>query len=432
MRISIFGLGYVGCVGLGCLAEAGHNVIGVDINNKKVDLINNGIATISENKIDDLIKKHKTSGKIKATLDNISAVLESEVGIICVGTPNDKNGHLNMNNVKNVASEIAKAIRKKKSFFTIAIRSTVMPGTNKKIGEIIEKKSGKKLNLDFAVVSNPEFLREGSAVDDFNNPPYTVAASDSDKAIKILKNVYQSVKGEFIRTDIGTAEMIKLVNNSFHALKVSFANEIGRLCKELNIDSHNLMDLFVKDKILNISSYYLKPGFAYGGSCLPKDLKALNTISHDKYIDLPVLLSIDNSNKKHIDYAYRLIKGKNKKNIGFFNISFKPGTDDLRFSPSLELVERLLGKGYHIRIYDKNVNLSKLMGKNKEFLYEKLPHINKILLDDIKKLKDFSDLIIVTNKSNEISKLRDYDEYILDLSRINFLEGRDKYDGICW
>lgn len=432
MKISIFGLGYVGCVSLGCLAESGHNVVGVDINERKVELVNSGFATISENKIDELIKRNRESGSIKATSDSISAVLDTDVGIICVGTPSGENGHLNMDNIEKVATEIAKAIKVKNNFFTVAIRSTVMPGTNKKVSNIIEKISGKKLDKDFAVVSNPEFLREGSAVKDFYNPPYTITASSSEKAIEIIKKVYNSVNAQFIRTDIGSAELIKFVNNSFHALKVTFANEIGRLCKELDIDSHNLMNLFLKDKILNISPYYLKPGFAYGGSCLPKDLKALNTISHDKYIDLPVLFSVDISNRKHIDYAYNLIEGKNINRIGFINIAFKSGTDDLRFSPGLELIERLIGRGYKIKIYDKNVNSSKLMGKNKKFLYTKLPHIDKLLVKSLSQLKSFSDLIVITNKSNELINLKDFDKYIIDLTRVEFLKNMGKYEGICW
>lgn len=433
MDISIFGLGYVGCVGLGCLAESGHNIIGVDVSESKVDLINRGQATIVEKDIDEIIKRNRERGRIIATIDSVKAVKVSDVAIICVGTPNDKYGHLSMETIDKVSFQIGMALKDKNGFFTVAIRSTVMPGTNKRVGEIIEQTSKKKINTDFAVVSNPEFLREGTAVEDFYNPPYTVVASDCDEAIEVMGNVYKKIKGEYIRSDIGSVELIKFINNSFHALKVAFGNEVGRICKSLNIDSHNLMDLFVKDEILNISPYYFKPGFAYGGSCLPKDLKALATISHDQYLDVPVLSSIDRSNKAHIDFAYHIIAEKNTRNIGFFNISFKPGTDDLRFSPALELVERLLGKGYSVKIYDKNVNLSKLTGKNKEYLFNKLPHISDILVDNLSDMIDHSDYVVVTNKDKEVSELLSNDINIIDLVRIvTECSELSNYEGICW
>ena len=292
MNISIFGLGYVGCVGLGCLAEQGHYLTGVDVDKIKVELINGGKATIVEKGIDELIEKNFK--RIKATSDSLAGVMNSEAAIICVGTPNNENGHLDMTHIYGVAKEIGLALRNKKEFFTIAIRSTVMPGTNRKLAEIISQCSGKINGKDFGIVSNPEFLREGSAVADFFNPPYTVLASDSDKALETMKKVYQSLKAEVVETDIGSAELIKFVNNSFHGLKVVFANEVGRICKALGVDSRNLMDLFVKDTILNISPYYFKPGFAYGGSCLPKDLKALNSIAHDKYVKLPCVVCYRN------------------------------------------------------------------------------------------------------------------------------------------
>lgn len=436
MNISIFGLGYVGCVGLGCLAEQGHYLIGVDIDNTKVNLINSGKATIVEKDIDELIKRNFECKRLIATTSSNEAVNNSEVAIICVGTPNDGNGHLDMNYIYRVAKEIGEALKNKKGFYTIAIRSTVMPGTNKKVGEIIRKHSGKINGRDFAVVSNPEFLREGSAVSDFFNPPYTVLASESKDALEILKKVYQNIKGEIIITDLGSAELIKFVNNSFHGLKVVFANEVGRICKALGVDSRNLMDLFVKDKILNLSSYYLKPGFAYGGSCLPKDLKALNSIAHDEYINLPVLSSIERSNQEHIEYALNLLMNKNKKKIGFYGISFKANTDDLRFSPALELAERLLGKGYDIKIYDKNVHLSRLMGKNKEYIFNKLPHINKLLVEDLDKFVKSVEVLTIVNKDNDLDKLLSMDlsrHSLIDLVRISENITRLKnYDGICW
>jgi GDP-mannose 6-dehydrogenase len=435
MNISIFGLGYVGCIGLGCLAEQGHYMIGVDIEKSKVNLINSGKATIVEKDIDGLIRKNFENKRITATTNTTEAVKDSNVAIICVGTPNNENGHLDMTHIHTVAKEIGAALKEKNDFYTIAIRSTVMPGTNKKVGEIIEQYSGKKKGKDFAVVSNPEFLREGSAVADFFNPPYTVLSSESAKAIEVMREVYQSINAEVVITDIGAAELIKFVNNSFHGLKVVFANEIGRICKALGIDSGNLMELFVKDKILNISPYYLKPGFAYGGSCLPKDLKALNSIAHDKYIKLPVLSSVESSNQVHIEHAMKLLMNKNKKKIGFYGISFKAGTDDLRFSPALELAERLLGKGYEIKVYDRNVILSRLTGKNKEYIFNKLPHINKLLVEDVNEFITSIEVLVIVNKDNDINKIFDMDLSnidIIDLVRATEDVKLNNYEGICW
>ena len=436
MNISIYGLGYVGCIGLGCLAEKGHYMIGVDIDKNKVNLINSGNATIVEKDIDELIQKNFENKKIIATTSSLEAVKNSDVAIICVGTPNNESGHLDMSHIYGVAKEIGEALKDKNNFFTIAIRSTVMPGTNKKIAEIIEQHSGKKNLKDFSVVSNPEFLREGTAVADFFNPPYTVLASESPKALEVMKKVYEVINGEVIISDIGTAELIKFVNNSFHGLKVVFANEIGRICKALGVDSGNLMGLFVKDKILNISPYYFKPGFAYGGSCLPKDLKALNSIAHDKYIKLPVLSSIEDSNQIHIEHAMSLLISKNKKKIGFYGISFKAGTDDLRFSPALELAERLLGKGYDVKIYDKNVNLSRITGKNKEYIFNKLPHINKILEEGVNEFMKSIEILVIVNKDSDINKILNDDLshiYIIDLVRaFENNSGIKNYEGICW
>lgn len=434
MNISIFGLGYVGCVGLGCLAEKGHTLIGVDIDPVKVDLINHGKATIVEKDIDELICKNFENNRIRAISDSYEAVRNTECAIICVGTPNNTNGHLDLNHIYAVSEEIGRALKDKNEFFTVAIRSTVMPGTNKAISTIIANSSGKIANKEFAVVSNPEFLREGSAVYDFYNPPYTVIASESVTAIEKMKTVYSVVNGEIIVTDIGTAELIKFVNNSFHGLKVAFANEVGRISKALNIDSRSLMELFVKDTVLNISPYYFKPGFAYGGSCLPKDLKALNSIAHDKYIDVPVLASIERSNQIHIEHALNLIIDKNKRKIGFYGIAFKAGTDDLRFSPSLELAERLIGKGYEVIIYDKNVSLSRLMGKNKEYLYNKLPHINKILAENSDIFFSSCDIVVISNSDIDLSDNLDKlsDKFLIDLARIKKPQADLHYEGICW
>ncbi len=420
MRISIFGLGYVGCVGMGCMADMGHKIIGVDINEEKVDMINNGHATIEEKDIDELIKEGREQNKIEATTDPQHAVLNTEISFICVGTPNLPNGHLDLGAIKSVAKSIGSTLKNKNDYHIVVIRSTVTPGTNKKVSGIIEQASGKKNNEDFAVVSNPEFLREGSAVQDFFSPPYTLIASEDEKALTKMEKLYQDLDGEVLTSDVKIAEMMKLINNSFHALKVAFANEIGRLCNKMDVDSQQLMDIFSKDTVLNISPYYLKPGFAYGGSCLPKDLKALNLLSHDNYVENPILKSVKKSNNIHIQHAIDTITSLNKTKIAFLSITFKPGTDDLRFSPALEVVEHLLGKGYDIKVYDKNLNISKLIGKNKTFLMNKLPHIDDILVDSIDKAVDFGEAIILSNNEEYISNYfennpLDDDKHIVDL-----------------
>jgi len=436
MNISIFGLGYVGCVGMGCLAKLGHKITGVDVQKTKIELINSGKATIVEKDIDELIKKGVSEGKIKAARDYIQAVDESDVSFICVGTPNNEKGHLEMETICRVSSNIGEALKEKNSFHVIAVRSTVMPGTCEKIEDIIENESGKKRNEDFAVISNPEFLREGSAVYDFFNPPYILIAGDNRKALDIMRDLYGDINSEIIESGVELGEIIKLVNNSFHALKTAFANEVGRVGKKLGVDSYKLMDLVCRDKILNISPAYLKPGFAYGGSCLPKDLKAFHSIALDNRVSIPLIDNISISNANHIEFVKKLIKSKKKKKIGFLGISFKAGTDDLRFSPALDVVEHLLGKGYKICVYDSNVNLSRIMGKNKEYLMKKLPHITQILKDSIKDVIDDSEVIVVVNKEKGF---QDYlnnnsdilkDKIIIDFTRKVSIERN--CEGICW
>lgn len=433
MSISIFGLGYVGCVSLGCLARNGFDVIGVEVNKTKANMINKGIPTIIEKDINGIIRKGFISGKIKATSNAKKAVIGSDISIICVGTPSAPNGHLNLEYIFNTARQIGEALKHKKSYHLIAIRSTVLPGTNAKYGKIIEEISGKKRNTNFSVVSNPEFLREGSAVEDYYNPPVTVIGCDNDRSFSIMKKVYAKVKGPKIKTDIKVAEIIKYVNNSYHALKIVFANEVGNICKQIDIDSNQVMNLFCMDKQLNISSYYFKPGFAYGGSCLPKDLKALKTLAHDNYIEVPVLNNIEYSNIIQKEIALKIIESKNISKIAVLGISFKAGTDDLRYSPVIELVEKLVGKGYKIRIFDKNIELSRLIGKNKSYVMEKLPHIAKYLSRNLNNILKWADLIIISNREKEFLNLNIHcNKYILDLCGIERYKSYKNYEGIAW
>ncbi len=435
MNISIFGLGYVGCVGAACCAKLGHRVIGVDVSENKVNLINVGRPTIIENEIEELCREGHEKGLLSATLDTSEAVHGSEISFIVVGTPSSKEGHLNLNYIYTVARQIGEALRDKDDFHIVAIRSTVLPGTNEKVGEIIAEASGKKRGEAFTVVSNPEFLREGTSVQDYFNPPLTLIGTDSEYAEQRFRELYKDIKAEFICTDIKVAEMMKYVNNTYHALKIVFGNEVGNICKGLDIDSHKVMEIFCKDKHLNISPYYFKPGFAYGGSCLPKDSKALRTLARDLYIDVPVMNAIDSSNEIQKMNAVNAVLERGKRNIGVLGLSFKAGTDDLRCSPIVDVVERLLGKGFSIRIYDKNVKVSELTGTNKDFIMAKIPHLQHFVTDNLDEVVTQSDVLVVTNKEKEFADIltRYPGKIVIDLVRawkeVNY-EGI--YEGLSW
>ncbi len=437
MKISVFGLGYVGCVTVGCLSHFGHSIIGVDINEDKLKTINSGRATVVENGLDKLIKSGINNGLIKATKDLSFAIKNTEMAIICVGTPNDKNGLLDMQYVNKLIKKIASEIHNKK-FFTISIRSTVMPGTNEYIASLVEKISGKKNNLDFGIVSNPEFLREGSAIKDFFNPPYTVIGSNSKKSIDQMRKLYSFLDCPLEIVDIKVAELIKFLNNSFHALKVAFGNEIGRLSRSFDLGDNKLMELFLKDTDLNISEKYFKPGFSYGGSCLPKDLKALNSLAKSNLINLPLLNSVELSNSEHTNHIIKRVLDFKINSIGIFGLAFKSKTDDLRYSKSIDLCEILLGKGKYVKVYDKAVNLSKLIGSNKSFLNSKLPHINNMLVHSITDLCEDSKLIVLVHKpdENEMSLfenfLKNSENIVLDSSLNDKLTKYKNYFGINW
>jgi GDP-mannose 6-dehydrogenase len=436
MKVSIFGLGYVGCVSLGCLAQMGNQVTGIDINEKKMRFIENGRATVTEKDIDKIIDEAHQRGKIFSSSSAADAVKETEISFICVGTPSTNKGHLDLNAVYGVSEHIADGIREKKGFHVIVIRSTVLPGTHHKIAKLIQHKTGKICNKDFSVVSNPEFLREGTAVHDFFNPPFTVIGTDSQEAIEKLKKIYSGIEAPFLVTDITVAEMIKFANNAFHALKITFANEIGNICKKLGVNSHQLMKIFCMDKKLNLSDCYLKPGFAYGGSCLPKDLRALMTLAHDHYLDSPVLNNIEKSNKNQQNIVFQKIIESNKQKIGFLGISFKSGTDDLRESPIIDIIERLIGKGYHTIIYDENVHISKLFGANRDYILKKIPFISKFITNDAEEFIHKSEVIVIVNNDRSFRAILDNvppQVAIYDLVNYPFNKCDDVcYEGICW
>lgn len=434
MKISVFGLGYVGCVSVGCLAQSGHEITGVDVSEYKVGLINQGIPTIVEKGIAGLVKENWERKRITATRDYVKAVNASDMALICVGTPNLPTGQLNLEYVFNTARQIGEALREKKDFFVVAIRSTVLPGTNEKFALIVEQVSGKRRDDGFVVVSNPEFLREGSAVDDFRHPQLTVVGTDNDRAFSAMKDLYSEIKAPLLRTDIRVAEMIKYVSNAFHALKISFANEIGNIAKALGVDAFKVMELFAMDRKLNISPAYLRPGMPFGGSCLPKDMKGLSTIAHDHYLVAPIISAIEESNNFQKKSMLALVEKTGAKKIGVFGLAFKKGTDDLRFSPAVELVETLLGRGYGVKIYDRNVVLSRIIGANKSYVEAHLPHISALLENDLAAVVEHAEAMVIAHKPDpeEIVLLANKPMKLIDLVRVEELMGLEGYEGICW
>lgn len=438
MNVSLFGLGYVGAVTAGCLADRGFKVVGVDVNQTKVDLLNSGKSPIIEEKIGEIVKSAIDSGKLKATSDIAVAISETDVSLICVGTPSKPNGDLDLQYVTRVAEQIGAELAKKDSYHTIILRSTVLPGTTEEIVKpIIEKSSGKKAGEGFGLCFNPEFLREASSVKDFFEPPFTLVGVTNDADADAVRELYGWLDAEFMVSDIRTAEMVKYINNSYHGLKVAFGNEVGRLCAAVGVDSHRVMEIFCKDTKQNISSYYFKPGYAFGGSCLPKDLRAI--LYKAKSLDVPmeVFASILPSNRTQIEQGIELVERAGSKNVGLLGISFKAGTDDLRESPLVTLVETLLGRGYNLKIFDSNVSLAKLVGANKAYIEGQIPHIGDALVDSIDKIINECDTIIIGNPAPEfreaLKSIPD-NKRVIDLVRItdDLSETPKGYEGIGW
>jgi GDP-mannose 6-dehydrogenase len=440
MKINIFGLGYVGCVTAVSLARNGHDVLGIDIDPIKVELINKGRGPVIEPKLEEYLAAAFAEGKIRATTNNIDSkeIGSADISFVCVGTPSNENSSLNLNFIQKVVGEIGDYIKKLETYHVINIRSTVLPGTIEEVViPIIEERSAKKVGTDFGICMNPEFLREGTAMHDFLNPPFTVIGEFDRKSGDVVSGIYQNIDAPIFRTDIKVAEMLKYSCNAFHALKVAFANEIGNICKRLKIDSHEVMDLFCKDSQLNLSPYYLKPGFAFGGSCLPKDLRALLYMAKMSDLETPVLNSILPSNKIQIEVAFNLIRKSGMKKIGILGLSFKAGTDDLRESPMVDLIEKLIGKGYSVSIYDEEVSIAKIFGANKKYIETVIPHISSLMKTSPKEVIENSEVIVLGNKSQEdkeiLNKIKD-SKYLIDLARINSdSEGFEcHYEGICW
>lgn len=437
MRVSVFGLGYVGSVSAACVAAAGNEVIGVDTMPSKVCQVNDGRSPVIELGLEELIKTNVADGRLRATENGGDAIAATDLSLVCVGTPSQHNGSLDLRYVERVSRQIGAALRNRDTFHVVAIRSTMLPGTMKKlIVPTLENASGKRAGVDFGVCNNPEFLREASAVHDYFHPPKTVIGAEDEKSAALVASLYKDLDGPLIKTSIEVAEMVKYTDNAWHALKVGFANEIGNIAKELDIDSHELMDIFCQDTKLNLSSCYLKPGFAFGGSCLPKDLRALTYAAKRMDLNVPILNSVLESNQRQIQRALDMITAYGSKKVGVLGLSFKAGTDDMRESPVVEVVEALMGKGYDLRLFDRNVNLSWLVGANKELIERRIPHLSQLMVNSVDEVLGHADVLVVGNNSPEfrgVPQRLTHQQTIVDLVRIaDGPTNGERYHGICW
>src|SRR3989475_2074736 len=438
MKVSVFGLGYVGSVSAASLAADGHNVVGVDVNADKVATVNAGRSPIVEPGLEELLHRGVADGLLSATTNTADAIASTEVSLLCVGTPSRRNGSLDLTYLTRVSEQIGAALRDKPAYHVVVVRSTVLPGTTHDVViPALERESGKKYGDGFGVSVNPEFLREGSALTDFGTPPLALAGHNHSAAASATIALYQAIDAPLVSTTIRIAEMMKYTSNAWHALKVCFANEIGNLCKRVGVDSHEVMDIFCRDEKLNLSPYYLKPGFAFGGSCLPKDVRALQYRAKEVDVELPVISQILPSNKLQIQQAFDQIMETGKKKIGLLGFSFKAGTDDLRERPIGLLAAQVLGKGRELCIYDKNVFLAKLVGANKEYIEKQIPHLSSLLCNAVDEVIEKSEVIVVGNQSPEfadaLKKCR-ADQIILDLVRLPICGSllQADYRGICW
>ncbi|MEM6640215.1 MAG: nucleotide sugar dehydrogenase [Pseudomonadota bacterium] len=438
MNISIFGLGYVGAVSLACLARDGHRVVGVDIDPTKLGLIRDGKSPVIEEGIQEVMAEAVGSGRVTVTDSAADAVRDTDLSFVCVGTPSAGNGSQDLTAMRRLSEELAAALKAKDAFHSIIIRSTIEPGTIVDVIEpILEAGSGKESGQDFGLGFQPEFLREGSSIKDYDNPPMTVVGANAERTITQLRDLFGELPGEFFETDIGTAECLKYACNAFHAVKVTFANEIGRVAQSVGVDSRKVMSLLCEDHSLNISKAYLRPGFAFGGSCLPKDVRALLYVARSRDVELPMLAGLIPSNNQHIEHALDDILARGTRKIGFLGLSFKSGTDDLRESPLLTLAEQLIGKGMELKIYDPEVNVARLIGANRKYLEESIPHIASLMEQSAEAVLEHADVVVVgLSDAPIIDALHAHcrpDHYVLDLVSLRDAESlRGTYRGVCW
>jgi GDP-mannose 6-dehydrogenase len=437
--VSVFGLGYVGCVSAACLASRGHRTIGVDVNPDKMECLRQGRAPVVEAEIGDLTARVVAAGDLKVMADAHEAVTSTDISLVCVGTPSGAGGALSTTSLQDVTARIGAALADVDRWHVVVYRSTMVPGTceNLLIPEL-ERASGKRAGVDFGVCVNPEFLREGTSVPDFCDPPKTVVGYTDTRSSEMVLGLYEGLPGPRFQVPIRVAEMTKYVDNSFHALKIGFSNEVGAICAALGMDSHAVMDIFTADAKLNISPAYLRPGFAFGGSCLPKDLRALVHTARRNDVDVPVLANVLASNEARMRQAVDLVLADGRRRVGIFGLAFKPGTDDLRESPMVELAERLIGKGFDVKIHDANVILSRLMGANRAFIDERLPHIGELLTGDVGAVVEHADVLIAGSREPAVVDALSAvapQQLLLDLVRLpnaDTLRASCRYMGIGW
>lgn len=438
MNISIFGLGYVGAVSLACLARDGHRVIGVDVDPTKLALIGEGKTPVVEEGMVDLMRSVVASGRVSVTQDALSAVAQSDLSLICVGTPSAPNGSQDQTAMLRLAHDLGHAMRAKTDRHVFVFRSTLVPGTVEDVlRPIIEQASGKKDGVDFDVCFQPEFLREGSSIKDYDRPPYTIVGANADHPAAKLRELFGKLPCEFYTTSVRSAEMVKYCCNNFHALKITFANETARLCEALGVDPFEVMDLVCRDTQLNISKAYLKPGFAFGGSCLPKDLRATMYLAKMRDVEIPMLGGILQSNRVHAEHAIQKVLASGKRRIGMIGLSFKPGTDDLRESPLVLIAEQFIGKGLNLAIYDPEVHLSRLLGANRRFIEQHIPHLGDLLTADLERIVAESEVLVVgMNDRATLEKLRGKvrpGQLIVDLVNVGERAGLGAdVQGLCW
>ena len=438
VSISIFGLGYVGSVSAACFANLGHTVIGVDVSPTKVEALSSGRSPIVEARVSELIEDGHKTGRIRATTEASVAVRESDVSFVCVGTPSQRSGKLDLGYVERVVREIGAALKQKKSHHVVVLRSTVLPGTTESLViPALEDSSGLRAGKDFTVCYNPEFMREGCAVADFHQPPYTILGAQNPEHLAPLRELYKSVPGPVFETTIPVAEMVKYVSNAFHAVKVTFANEIGTLCQQLGVDTNTVTKIYTSDTKLNISPAYLSPGFAFGGSCLPKDLRALSYKAKELDLGLPMLESALRSNAVHVDRAIEAVLRTNQRKIAFLGLSFKAGTDDLRESPQVQMIKRLLGEGCHVKIWDQDVSLGRLAGSNRQYIEEVIPHIGSLLSSEFEDVVNSGEVVIIATKIDKDRLVRSLkpSQTVIDLVNLdpaNRPAVPGPYIGICW
>lgn len=438
MKISVFGLGYVGCVSAACLASLGHEVIGVDISRLKIDLVNAGRSPVVEERIGELTRDVVAEGALRATDDVMSAVSATQVSLVCVGTPSAPNGSLSTAYLERVTTQIGEALGQQGHRHTVVFRSTMLPGTCEELLiPILERESGRRAGIDFGVAVNPEYLREGSSVRDFHEPPKTVIGELDPASGDEVAALYTGLPGPMVRVPLAIAEMTKYADNAFHAVKIGFANEVGAVCRAMGLDSHVVMDVFLSDHKLNLSAAYLRPGFAFGGSCLPKDLRGLVYAARRADVAVPILAHVLPSNEEHLRRAFDAVAGTGRRRIGLFGLSFKPGTDDLRESPLVELAERLLGKGYDLRIYDSQVCVSRLIGANREYIEQRLPHLATLLTDSAQEVMEHAEVCVVGCRDEAVLALLEEpgDRMVVDLVRLPDAGSRrigEGYVGLGW